>query len=136
MRRLIAILLSALSLAGCASLNRARTVTEGFADYRPYTTAGFFISPDPYPGGEYTTIGEYRASVLPAWKMGENRIYQAEAISAAELLEMTVAEAKRKGANGIVDYRVTVSRSASTGVVESYDISALFILIKEVERND
>ena len=129
MRRLIVLII--FSVAGCASLERARTVTEGFADYRPYTTEGFFVSPDPYVGGNFTTIGEYRASVLPAWKMGENRTYKAETINAAELLQMTVAEAKKKGANGIADYRVTISRSA-TGVVASYDISALFILIHEL----
>lgn len=136
MKRLIIIIVCAAAMTGCASLERARMVTGGFADYRPYTTAGFFISPDPYPGNDYTAIGEYRASVLPARKMGENRTYKAETISAAELLQMTVEEARRKGANGIVDYRVTVARSATTGVVESYDISALFILIHDVEIND
>lgn len=136
MKRLIIIVVCASAIAGCASLERARTVTGGFADYRPYTTAGFFISPDPYPGDDYTAIGEYRASVLPAWKMGENRLYKAETITAAELLQMTVEEARKKGANGIVDYRVNITRSASTWVVESYDISALFILIHEVEIND
>ena len=68
--------------------------------------------------------------------MGENRLYKAETITAAELLQMTVEEARKKGANGIVDYRVNITRSASGGVVESYDISALFILIHEVEIND
>lgn len=134
MRRLIVLILVAAT--SCASLERARTVADSFADFRPYTTEGFFVSPDPYVGGDFTAIGEYRASVLPAWKMGENRTYKAETISAAELLSMTVAEAKRKGANGIADYRVTVSRSSTTGTVVSYDISALFILIHEVGSHD
>ena len=120
-------------LSGCASLDRARTVVSGFADYRPYTTAGMFISPDPYTGTDYTALGEYRAVVLPAMKMGENRTYKVETINAAELLKMTVEEARKKGANGVVDYRVTTTYSTTTKAVESYEVSALFIMIHEVE---
>jgi len=136
MRRAFFFVLSAAIVSGCATLDRARTVVEGFADYRPYTTAGLFISPDPYNGTNYTSIGEYRAVVLPAMMMGENRTYKVETINAAELLQMTVAEARKKGANGIVDYRVTTTYSPATKAVESYEVSALFILIHEIEGDD
>lgn len=134
MKKCIFILL--VFLSGCASLNRPRSVVEGFADYRPYTTAGLFISPDPYNGTNYTAIGEYRAVVLPAMTMGENKTYKVETISSAELLKMTVEEARKKGANGIVDYRVTTTYSTTTKAVESYEVSALFILIHEVEGDE
>lgn len=136
MRKTIVFLAAAIFLSGCATLDRARTVVEGFADYRPYTTDGLFISPDPYNGTNYTSIGEYRAVVLPAMTMGENRTYRVETINSAELLKMTVAEARKKGANGIVDYRVTTTYSTTTKAVESYEVSALFILIHEVEGDE
>ena len=136
MRRFFFLIVSVGIISGCATLNRERTVVEGFADYRPYTTAGMFISPDPYNGTDYTAIGEYRAVVLPAMTMGENRTYKVETINAAELLQMTVAEARRKGANGIVDYRVVTTYSPTTKSVESYEVSALFILIHDVKGDE
>ena len=136
MRRIIAFLACAGVLSGCASLDRARSVVEGFADYRPYTTDGMFISPDPYNGTDYTSIGEYRAVVLPAMTMGENRTYRVETINSAELLKMTVEEARRKGANGVVDYKVMTTYSPATKAVESYEVSALFILIHNVEVDE
>ena len=135
MKRVL-LLLVLLSAAGCGTLNRPRSIVEGFADYRPYTTAGLFISPDPYTGTDYTAIGEYRALVLPALTMGENRTYKVETISSAELLEMTVKEARKKNANGIVDYRVVTTYSTTSKAVESYEVSALFILIHEVKGDD
>ena len=111
-----------LILTGCSTLQRSRSVVEGFADYRPYTTAGMFISPDPYTGTDYTAIGEYRALVLPALTLAENRTYKVETISSSELLEMTVREARKKGANGIVDYRVVTTYSTTSKAVESYEV--------------
>ena len=136
MKAIAFLLAAAALLSGCATADRARSVVEGFADYRPYTTAGMFISPDPYTGTDYTAIGEYRAVVLPAMKMGENRTYKVETINSSELLKMTVEEARKKGANGVVDYRVNTTYSTTTKAVESYEVSALFILIHEVVTNE
>lgn len=136
MKKFFFLFVTAAVFPGCAAMNRERSVWAEFADYRPYTTDGMFISPDPYTGTDYTSIGEYRAVVLPAMKMGENRSYRAETISSAELLKMTVDEARRKGANGIADYRVTTTYSTATKAVESYEVSALFILIHEVPINE
>ena len=129
------ILILAIALAtSCSILQRSRTVLTGFADFRPYTTAGIFISPDPYSGSHYTAIGEFSASVLPAWTIGSNRSIEVEKISPAELLDITVSEAKKLGANGIVDYHTTINYKE--GAINSYDISAFFILIHEVKVED
>lgn len=134
MKRAIIIATILFFVSSCGVLERARSVQTGFADFRPYTTAGFFISPDPYSGSDYTAIGEFAASIKPAWKMGSNRTMEVERISPAELLDITVAEAKKRGANGIVDYHTTINYK--DGIINSYDISAFFILIHEVEIKD
>ncbi len=134
MKKHIIIIIALILASSCGTLERTRSVLTGFADFRPYTTAGIFISPDPYSGSEYTAIGEFAANIKPAIKMGANRIPEVERISPAELLDITVTEAKKRGANGIVDYHTTMNYK--DGYLESYDISAFFILIHEVKVND
>ncbi len=134
MKKLFLISVIILLASSCGMLERSRSIMTGFADFRPYTTAGIFISPDPYSGNDYTAIGEFSASILPAWTIGSNRSIQAERISPAELLDITVSEAKKRGANGIVDYKTTINYK--DGAINSYDISAFFILIHEVKVDD
>ena len=129
MRRIALLTIYLLILSGCGMYRHERAIYTGFADFRPYTTAGFYISPDPYTGGEHTVIGTLSAHVYPGVDMAT---YTQESIPSAELLELTVAEAKKRGANGIVDYSVSEVFNSRTGSLDYYEISALLILIHEL----
>ena len=56
MKRLVP-LLAALMLCSCSVMTHQRYVSTMFLDFRPYTEAGFFISPNPYTG-EFSPLGE------------------------------------------------------------------------------
>lgn len=153
MRKIIMIIAVAIITASCA-VTRDRQVSKYFLDYRPYSDAGFFISPNPYTG-EFTSIGELSITVTPAIlsksqapvqvKNYNDALYApvgtgaiVENIPASELIDMAVKEAQSVGANGISNfkcvavYNTQVSRS---GVVNKelshYEISGLCILIRK-----
>ena len=136
MKRFCLLALVLIIVTGCGSASRARAVLVGFADFRPYTTEGFFVSPDPYPGKDFTPIGELSLEVRPAWNYSQNGSLSAETIGAAELLNTAVQEARKRGANGLVDYRVAkryvTSSKGLTSLVDAYEVTGLLILVHEV----
>lgn len=153
MKRIILLLTSAFILASCA-VTRGRFVSTYFLDFRPYSEAGFFISPNPYPG-DFVSIGELSITVEPAIlpsskvpasdKKFEDGIYGAppssgaytETIPASELLDMAVAQALKVGANGLANfkcqaiYSTEVSRYGSSKTLSHYEISGLCISIEK-----
>lgn len=155
MKKSVVIILSILILSSCA-VTRDRQVSMRFLDYRPYTEAGFFISPDPYPG-MFTSLGEFSITVKPAilssskdagrgrqQKDFEDGVYakqtygivHMEEIPSEELLEMAVQKAKSVGANGIANFKcLTVydthaTRNSVSSVLSHYEISGLCISIE------
>jgi len=130
MKRFIFFLVLVLFASGCGTMTRTRSVVVGFADYRPFTTAGMVVSPDPYTGADYTAIGEFHLEIRPAW-VADGANLKAETMTPSDILEIVVAEARKRGANGIVDYRVTPHYSSS-GLIDVYEVYALLILIHEL----
>ena len=121
--------------------SRARIVSVGFADFRPYISSGFWISPDPYVG-KFEPIGELSIRIIPAIQRStegdgvySSTVYFPETIDSAELLELAFKEGKERGANGIANYktqietRTEVSRGISTTTVEAYIVSGFLIKI-------
>ena len=89
-----------------------------FLDFREYTEQGFLISPDYYQG-KFKACGELSIIIHPAEKItkfgGKTNIYGVyepatnaltrEQISGKELLNLAVVEAKKIGANAIVNFK-------------------------------
>lgn len=130
-----------LTVAGCGTASRARSVSVGFADFRPYISSGFWVSPDPYTG-KFEPVGELSIRVTPAIRpettgdgVYSSTLYVPETIDPAELLEMAYKEAKERGANGIVNYktqiltRTDVSHGISSTTVEAYIITGFLVKI-------
>ena len=125
MKRIVSLILLCASLASCATIyTRETQQTTTFLDYRPYADADIFLSPDPYPG-EFEPVGELYIIVDPAVvkntveedKFADN-IYarntavpvKATTMAAEDLLEIAVKEAGLKGANGICNLSLEVTR--------------------------
>lgn len=152
MKQFVVILSLLLVFTSC-SVTRDRMVTTRFLDYRPYSEAGFFISPDPYPG-MFTSLGELHITVTPAilpsaktvakQKDFNDDLYRRptygmaymEEISSEELLELAVQKAKSVGANGIANfkclsvYNTQVTRYSTSSTLSHYEISGLCISIE------
>lgn len=111
----------------CATFKpQQRSYSISFLDYRPYTSEGFFISPDPYTG-EFEALGELYLEVQPEQKEIDiknkdnydsivywgTQAYGFERINHAELLEMAVKRAVSVGANGIANIRITKTTGAT-----------------------
>jgi len=119
-----------------------------FLDFRPYTDAGFFISPNPYTG-EFSPIGEISMTIQPALRPKAKLIKSAgayidglysqkntsnveqEEISASELLEMAVKEAKALGANGVSNFKCLLVTDVDPVERYHYEISGFAIRIDE-----
>ena len=136
---LTAVAATILTVTGCGTALRERTVSVGFADFRPYISSGFWISPDPY-NGKFEPIGELSIRVKPAIKqvtdgdgIYSTTVYLAEALDPAELLELAYKEAKERGANGIVNYktqvetRTEVSHGITSTTIDAYLVTGLLI---------
>ena len=113
-----------------------------FADYRPYSDAGFFISPDPYSAGPFESLGELYIEVTTGTLKKEDKsvknknddgIYSRPeevdlgvgAINYNELLDLAVSEAKSLGADGLADFKIT---SPPSNILSgTYTISGLCI---------
>lgn len=150
MKRLIWILTALISMSSCAVLTRETTKTTVFLDYRPYTEAGFFLSPNSYTG-EYQPIGDLYIIVDPAVIPNTNSnnsidgIYAQQIVpvkgtkmSSEELLEIAVKEAGLRGANGISNLSIEVTtehfgynkgKVSATIPVDRYIIRGLCIRI-------
>lgn len=141
MKRTSILLLAIMALSSCAVFYPSERITlASFVDYRPYTSAGFFISPDPYPG-RFEAMGELIIEVIPAeleisyderhkydhiryWDM---TVSGAERIPHAELLEMAVVRTIALGGNGISNLKITKETDMSDNVV--YRVTGLCIKI-------
>lgn len=144
--RKIFIILLAVMVSGCAV--QMRTIEKNFYDYRPYTSEGFFLSPNQYIA-EHQPLGELFIKVTPALVSPKEKeghkfsdgLYSSssmgklvpEHISSSELLEMAVSEAVQRGANGISNFSVkaiyvtTVGKYATETKLSHYEISGLCI---------
>lgn len=143
MKRIALIALSMLILASC-SVTRQRQTFVSFLDYRPYTSADFFLSPDPCVK-DFDSIGQLYIDIVPGTatptsntkKDFSDNIYNNggltaptyEVISSEELLETAVSKALEMGANGIANLKITATRN-ELGQATRYEISGLCIRIK------
>lgn len=149
-RLLICLALSSMVLSSC-SVTKPRRVYSTFIDYRPYTEANFFISPDHY-AGKYESLGELRLEIYPAiikdaaskskdnnfsdglyhGKLTTSSAYQ-EIIDTDEILELAVNKALELGANGLVNFKISVNHDITrySSSVSNYVVSGLCIKILE-----
>ena len=86
-------------------------------DFRPYSSADFFLSPDPY-NGDFEPIGEIRIEISPALmkpvsgSQYEDSVYSQgksvipEVVPMKDLLEAIVSKALDLGANGIANLEI------------------------------
>ena len=127
MRRILTLILAAIVVVSCGVATHTRVTETTFIDYRPYTSAGFFLSPDPYSGA-FDALGEVIVSVTPAIlpraqavrktattfsdgvynNASTTSAYVYEKVGAEDLLEDAVKVAKEMGANGLVDIDIQV----------------------------
>ena len=124
MKRILILLLALVSLQSCGALfmpyePQKKATFATFLDFRPYTSEGFFISPDSYTG-DHETLGELFLTVMPEQKeITESKrskydevqyingiLYGYEIIPYAELLEQAVLRAVSIGADGIADLKI------------------------------
>ena len=124
MKRLFILLLALINLQSCGALfapyePQQKATFATFLDFRPYTSEGFFISPDSYTG-DHETLGELFLIVMPEQKEITERkrskydevqyingiLYGYEIIPYAELLEQAVLRAVSIGADGIADFKI------------------------------
>ena len=137
----IFILLAWLAILSSCSIIRPQERAEyvSFLDYRPYTTNGFFLSPNSYPGA-YESIGEMRIIVVPEIVEESNDYYMQsyvkKDIPESELLANLVKQALLKGANGISNLSIkritttTYTKYSATSTLSHYEISGLLIMCK------
>ena len=148
MKQILTLILAAILMASCGVATHTRVTETTFIDYRPYTSAGFFLSPDPYSGA-FDALGEVRVSVTPAilprtatvrkastftdgvyndTATTSNFVY--EKVEPEELLEEAVTVAKKMGADGLVD--IDIQRVPTGDVTDPtvYVLTGLAILRK------
>ncbi|MBR0224178.1 MAG: hypothetical protein IJL93_07895 [Bacteroidales bacterium] len=157
MKRLLSLLVFAALAASCsvAYQPRDRAVETRYLNFKPYTSAGFYVSPDPCPA-DYTPMGQICIQVFPAdikrefrnessvsglsndgiykSKPGALLYYTKESISADELLQMIVEKALDLGASGLVNlkydvvYDTHISKDGySSRTLSYYEISGLCV---------
>lgn len=147
MKRILYLLLFLTAVSCGPASQYARQTTSYFVDYRPYTSDGFWLSPESYPG-EYDSIGELTVEILPGLQNNEDfgdGIYSdsiasgltAEQITTDDLMSELVRQAKAKGANGISNLRIVVSptditygRGLSKRVVSTQTYTATGLCIR------
>lgn len=146
MKKIFLLAVAAIVVCSCGVATHERYVTKMFLDFQPYSEAGFFISPDSYTG-KFSPIGEMNITVQPAVqpqtqrsrgkKLFEDAVYfevngapvAVEVITAEELVEMAVKEARARGANGISNFKCTRVLDADTVEKYHYEISGFAIRI-------
>lgn len=141
MKKFLYTIFAAVLLTSCSTLMETpRQSFYAFADYRPYTSEGFYISATPYPG-ECEILGELMIDVTPAfqeirWEKREKydgvigdltAVYGYERIGVAELLADVVKQAKELGANGVANLKISKEYAGNTPF---YAVRATCILIE------
>ena len=147
MKKLIILLLALMPvITSCSALfttyqPQQRSTFVTFLDFRPYTSEGFFISPDPY-NGEFEPIGQIFLTMLPEEKLISEEVrkqydnvhyygtdmYGFEKIPYAELLNQAVVRAISMGANGIADLKISKASYNSHFI---YEVTGLCIKINQ-----
>ena len=132
MKRFIILLAFAIAATSCAVLQpKARREIVDFVDFRPYTSAGFLITPDQYPG-KYEAIGQLEIRIYPE-QLTDGIYYTTEEISTSELLEIAFKNSVGKGANGLTNFKIervaltSYSKYGSTTTLSHYVISGFLI---------
>lgn len=113
LQKISAILLASLILASCGTMNRERKTYVSFASYQAYPD--MWISPNTCPM-QHTVLGQLAIDIIPAVTKPEKTkdgVYlqnhnpmNVETIAYDELLEIAVAEARSRGANGISNLEI------------------------------
>lgn len=149
MKHILTLILAAILVASCGVATHTRITETAFIDYRPYTSAGFFLSPDPYTGA-FDALGEVIVYVTPAIlpraqavrkaattfadgvynNAGTTSAYVYEKVGAEDLLEDAVKIAKEMGANGLVDIDVQVVPTGDAVDLTVHILTGLAILRK------
>lgn len=121
MKKLVLLTIAVIALSSCGTL-RPREMQKQvmFIDYTPYVEAGFYLSPNDYPG-PHTPVGELNIIIDPSVERMRSNIryddgiYQtnnyemaSKNLTADELLEIAVSEAAKKGSNGISNLKIEV----------------------------
>lgn len=119
MKKFIYLLSFLLILNSCGVLQtREMQKSVMFIDYTPYIEAGFFLSPNDYPGA-HTPVGELNLIIDPAVVQADQKKYQdniyqqsnlvyAKELNSKEILELAVSEATKRGSNGISNLKIEV----------------------------
>lgn len=119
MKRLIYLLTVLVILNSCGVLETRELHKQVlFTDYTPYIEAGFYLSPNDYPG-PHTPVGELNMIIDPAVVKADqsgyrDNIYQQKdqvhevELNPQEILEMAVSEAIKRDSNGISNLKIEV----------------------------
>ena len=144
MKKLLILCLAVVMFSSCAVTRifpREMSAVTTFLDFRPYTENGFFLSPNDYPG-KYIPIGQLYVVVEPeilVEKYGDYYSYvtaEEKPISTEVLLELAVADAIDKGANGISNIKIEIvsdqytyakNETPNTSTVRSMTVSKYII---------
>lgn len=146
MKKFIYLLSSLLILNSCG-VYQTRELQKYvmFIDYTPYIEAGFYLSPNYYPG-THTPVGELNIVIDPEVKRSEYGVSVKE-LNSEDLLKMAVSEATKRGSNGISNLKIEVitqdyayyktegllATSVMTTPVNRYIISGVLIRIMNQE---
>lgn len=122
MKRVILIFTATIALAGCSAPKRIpqtqenpRIVVVDFLNFEKFEKEGFFISSTPYMK-DYRNIGEISILITP--KVGDYKVpselnpnwhtieRRAETIDNDEVLDIAVQEAKKRGADALVNLKI------------------------------
>ena len=143
MKKAILLALVVVMAAGCSA---PRRVYELFIDFTPYTSAGFYVTPDQCPS-DYEPTGQLYLTVYPAIvrqqapKVQTSETFQdglysipasqltLEQISSAALLELVVKAAVNKEAEGLSSLEIV--RVGTGAAVDHFEISATTIRKKQ-----
>ena len=136
MKKLIIILGLAMLATSCAIMApQQQKEIVNFLDYRPYTDAGFFISPYGY-NGKFEPIGQLDIVVYPE-EVTDGIYTSKKEIPTSELLDKAVRHTLGKGANGIANLKIsrithtTTSRYVSSTTLSHYEVSGFLIRITD-----
>lgn len=118
MKRIILFAVAVACIAGCSVMKPTPRIESAYLmDFRPYSSADFFLSPDPY-NGDFEPIGEIRIEISPALmkpvsgSQYEDSVYSQgksvipEVVPMKDLLEAIVSKALDLGANGIANLEI------------------------------
>ena len=117
MKKILLFFISVAMLVSCGGPKlTSRVVTSSLLDFRGYAEQGFLVSPYAYTS-DYEAIGELEVYVLPANVKNEIKPFDfsntvevrivPEDITRQELADIAVEEAKKTGADALVNFRIS-----------------------------